>query len=298
MELQQLRYVVAVAEEQNFSRAAERCHVTQPSLSQQIINLEKDLGHKLFHRLGRNAVLTEAGKAFLLRARRILLEVDDATREIKDSNTLDRRIRVGAIPSLAPSLFPQILALCRNRFPNLQIETRENFRDDLIAEVLNGVLDLAIVALPVAEPNLSVEPLISEPLMLVVGKNHPLASKPKVSIEDIKLQPFIVMGSASTLTSDIQRFCGDNQFEPIITHRLAQITTVKALVAQGEGITIMPLGTISAEDRTRIVTKPLESRKPSRDLGVIRHQMRYQSHGVEQFLTVLRSHLGLPAKKT
>src|SRR3982751_877166 len=98
MELQQLRYVAAVADTGNFTRAAERCFVTQPSLSQQIINLESELGHKLFHRLGRKAVLTEAGAVFLERARRILLEVENATKEISDHPSLGRRITVGAVP--------------------------------------------------------------------------------------------------------------------------------------------------------------------------------------------------------
>src|SRR5882724_5199606 len=98
MELNQLRSVVAVAETGNFTRAAERTHVTQPSLSQQILNLEREVGHKLFHRLGRKAVLTEAGTAFLERARRILFEVENASKELSDSPNLGRKISVGAIP--------------------------------------------------------------------------------------------------------------------------------------------------------------------------------------------------------
>jgi len=122
MELHQLRYLVAVAETGNFTRAAERSNVTQPSLSQQIINLEKEVGHKLFHRLGRKAILTEAGGAFLERARRILFEVDSATKELSDSPGLGRRITVGAIPTVAPYLLPPLLARCRERHPNLEIQ--------------------------------------------------------------------------------------------------------------------------------------------------------------------------------
>src|ERR1700678_1572178 len=109
MELSQLRYVLAVAEAGNFTRAAERANIAQPSLSQQIIKLEKELGHKLFHRLGRKAVPTEAGIAFLERARRILFEVEDATRELGDSPTFERRITIGAIPTLASSVLPKFI---------------------------------------------------------------------------------------------------------------------------------------------------------------------------------------------
>ncbi len=290
MEFQQLRYLVAVAETENFTRASERCHVAQPSLSQQIIKLEKELGHKLFHRLGRRAVLTEAGMVFLQRARRMLLELDDATREMRDSDLIDRSITIGSIPSLAPTLLPPLLALCKTRFPQLEVNANEDFRDDLIRGVIDGHLDLAIMALPVVDVRLASEVLFSEPLLLAVGKSHPLASKSKVEIDDVKGERFVMMGSRSTLAAEIRRFCGDEHFEPRIAHHCAQIATVKALVAQGVGITILPKGTITAEDRTRIISKPLVGRNPSRDVGIIRHQSRYQSRGAEQFLSVLRAH--------
>jgi len=132
MELNQLRYVLAVAETGNFTRAATQSHISQPSLSQQIINLERELGHKLFHRLGRKAVPTEAGNAFLDRARRILFEVEDATKELADSPTFERKITVGAIPTLATNLLPGLISRCRQRFPNLQVDIREDFKNTLI----------------------------------------------------------------------------------------------------------------------------------------------------------------------
>src|SRR5512133_1554251 len=104
MELQQLRYFVAVADTGNFTRASERSHVSQPSLSQQILNLEREVGHKLFHRLGRKAVLTEAGATFLERARRILFEVENAAKELSDHPALERRIAVGAVQTVMPYL--------------------------------------------------------------------------------------------------------------------------------------------------------------------------------------------------
>src|SRR5882724_1439024 len=141
MELSQLRYATAVADTGNFTRAAERSHVSQPSLSQQIINLEKEVGHKLFHRLGRKAVLTEAGTTFLERARRILFEVENAAKELSDSPALGRRITVGAIPTVAPYLLPPLLARCRDVHPNLEIHVREDFRPHLVRGVVEGDLD-------------------------------------------------------------------------------------------------------------------------------------------------------------
>ena len=294
MELQQLRYFVTVAETGNFTRASERCHVSQPSLSQQIINLEKELQHKLFHRLGRKAILSEAGTVFLERARRILFEVDDSTRELQDSPALERKITVGAITTLAPYLMPQLLALCLARLPHLQVNLREDFRPDLTKAVLDGELDLAIVSLPVKDPRISVETLFSETLMLVVGKPHPLASKPEVTIEDLVNQNFILLGTGSSLASQIQRFCGDHNFEPKIGYRCAQVATVKALVALGVGISILPHVALAAEDRSKLIVKSLAGRTATLEIGIIRHMQRYQSLGAEQFIALVREHVKKP----
>src|SRR5271157_1259275 len=180
MELSQLRYVAAVADTGNFTRAAARSNITQPSLSQQIIKLERELGHKLFHRLGRRAVLTEAGIVFLERARRILFEVEGATKQLEDHPSLERKITVGAISTLAPFILPKLIERCRSRFPNLQVNIREDFKTTLLREMLEGGLDLALVAGPVTDPNIHVEVLFKETLMLVVQKGDPLAAKPRV----------------------------------------------------------------------------------------------------------------------
>src|SRR5262245_59177140 len=145
MEMHQLRYFVAVAETASFTRAAERSHVTQPSLSQQISKLESEVGHKLFHRLGRKAVLTEAGAAFLERARRILFEVENAAKELSDHPSLGRRIVVGAVQTVMPYLITPLIAQLRESHPNLHIDAQEDFRANLVRAVVEGELDLAVV---------------------------------------------------------------------------------------------------------------------------------------------------------
>src|SRR5579883_2718129 len=190
MELTQLRYILAVADAGNFTRAAEKLNVAQPSLSQQILKLEKELGVKLFHRLGRKAVSTEAGTAFIERARRILFEVESATKELSDSPALERRITVGAISTLAPYLLPALIQRCRKRFPNLQIFGQEDFKTRLVQGILDGELDLALVALPVVDSRIHTEPILREPLLLAVGKSHPLASKKQVTTSDLVDQTF------------------------------------------------------------------------------------------------------------
>ncbi len=288
MELSQLRYVLAVAEAGNFTRAAARSNIAQPSLSQQIIKLERELGHKLFHRLGRKAVLTEAGSAFLERARKILFEVEDATKELGDSPTFERRITVGAIPTLAPYLLPTLIARSRKRHPNLQVNIREDFKATLVREMLEGEMDLALVSLPMSEASIQVEVLWKESLLLAVAKDHPLASKQDVTAADLANETFILLGSSSSLAAQVRRFCGDHHFEPRIGSRCAQVATVKALVATGAGISILPEGAKSDADEGALAYVALSDAEPTREIAVLKHMQRYQSRGAEQFLALVR----------
>ncbi len=288
MELHQLRYMVAVAETGNFTRASERCHITQPSLSQQILNLEKEVGHKLFHRLGRKAVLTEAGMTFLDRARLILFDVEDAIKVLKDSPSLDRLITVGAVPTIAPYLLAPLIQRCRETHPNLVVHLREDFRSDLIRGVLEGELDLAVVTLPIKDHRLSIEPLLTEPLLLVVGKGHPLSGRSEVTANDLADETFVTMGDSSTLAAQIRSFCGDHNFSPKIGYRCAQVATLKLFVAMGAGISILPQVARLPADRDTLTYLRLAESAPTREIGVIRHLQRYQSRGAEQFLSLLR----------
>jgi DNA-binding transcriptional LysR family regulator len=289
MELYQLRYLLAVAEAGNFTRAAEKTNLSQPSLSQQIINLERELGHKLFHRLGRRTVPTEAGQVLLERARRIVLEVEDASKALKDSPTLERRIKIGTVQTLAPYLLPRLLERCREAHPNLSVNTHEDFRVDLVRGVVEGDLDLAIVPQPVKDPRIAVEPLFSEPLLLVVARSHPLATKPTIAAVDLAEENFVLLGHSSSLAMEIERFCGDNDFAPRLGHRCSQTATVKSLVALGTGVSILPRIAFRPDDKKTLVYRELSGRAPTREVVIIRHLQRYQTMGAEQFLKVLRA---------
>lgn len=293
MELAQLRYVVAVAETGNFTRASERCHISQPSLSQQILNLEGEIGHKLFHRLGRKAVLTEAGGTFLERTRRILFEVENATKELSDHPSLDRRITVGAVPTIMPYVIAPLIVQCRTTHPNLQIHACEDFRHSLVRAVAEGDLDLAVVTLPVKDPRLSIEPLLVEPLLLVIGKHHPFASRQEINIADLAEETFVSMGDSSTLATQIQGFFGDNNFVPKIGYRCAQVASLKLFVSMGLGISILPQVAHTSDDEDKLVYLRIAGTAPTREIAVIRHLQRYQSRGAEQFLGLLRGYAQL-----
>lgn len=293
MELHQLRYAVAIADTGNFTRAAERCNVTQPSLSQQIINLEREVGHKLFHRLGRRAVLTEAGTVFLERARHIVFEVENAAKELSDHPALDRKISVGAIQTIAPYLLLPLIEKCRRDLPNLQINLVEGFIRDLVAGVVEGELDMAILTLPIKDPRVSIEPLMTEPLLLVVGKNHPFSTRKEISLNDLADETFVTMGESSTLAAQIRTFFGGHNFEPKVSYRCAQVATLKTLVGMGLAISILPRLDRESKDRDTLTYLRLTGAAPTREVVVVRHLQRYQSRGAEQFLRLLREHVRL-----
>ncbi len=288
MELTQLRYVLAIAESGNFTRAAAAAHVAQPSLSQQVAKLESELGHKLFHRLGRRAVPTEAGKLFIERARRILFEVDNVSREIRDDPEIHRSISVGAIPTVAPYVLPGLIERCQQRLPNLRINTEEAFRTELIRDVAHGELDMAIVTLPVDEPQLATETIFTESLVLAVGRRHPLATKRKFTIQDLAEQTFIMLGESSTLTQQVQVYFGTHQFQPHIGHTCAQVEMLKELVALNLGVAILPQLAQSPDDHSRLVYRQLTGQTPTREIVVVRHLQRYQTTGATRFLELLR----------
>lgn len=298
MELHQLRYFVAIAETENFTRAAERSNISQPSLSQQIQKLEDEVGHKLFHRLGRKAVLTEAGAAFLERARRILIEVENAAKELSDHPSLERRITVGAVQTVMPYLLTDLIARLKTSHPNLLISAQEDFRADLVRAVVDGDLDLAVVPQPIKDHRVAIEPLLSEPILLVVGKHHPIARRTEISVGDLAGETFVSLGDSSALAAQVRTFFGDQKLQPRIGFRCAQIATLKLFVARGLGISLLPELARLPDDNDSLTYLRLTGSAPTRELVVIRHLQRYQSRGAEQFLQLLREHVRARADAT
>ena len=152
---------------------------------------------------------------------------------------------------------------------------------------------MAIVPLPVKDHRISIEPLLMEPLLLVVGKTHPIASRTEISLNDLSDETFASLGDASALATQIRTFFGDQKLQPRIGIHCAQVATLKQFVAAGLGISILPQLARMADDRETLTYLRLTGSAPTRELVVIRHLQRYQSRGAEQFLSVLREHVRL-----
>src|SRR5438034_774827 len=178
MELHQLRYFVAVAEERHFTKAARGLRVAQPSVSRAIRVLEEELGTPLFHRMTGNVALTPAGETLLPWARRVLADVDGATGEVRELADLRRgRLAVGATPSLTITLLPPALAKFHSAFPGIELVLHEAGSRDLVAELEQGALDVALVIMPVRHETLETSPLLREVLVVAVPDGHSLASR-------------------------------------------------------------------------------------------------------------------------
>jgi LysR family hydrogen peroxide-inducible transcriptional activator len=289
MELHQLRYFVAVARTGNFSRAAERCHVSQPSLSQQVQKLERRLGQTLLNRLGRRAVLTDAGRLLLDSATAILAAVDNVERELTgDSASAAARLAVGAIPTVAPYLLPPVLEGFARRCPGAELSVQEDVTRNLTAAVVEGELDVAIMALPIAGEILSVEPILTEALFAAVPRGHPLARRRKVTIRNMSEERFILLSEMHCLGEQVLRLCRLRDCQPRIACRSAQIATVQELIALGQGVSLLPHMACRADHGNRLVYRPLADEGCQRTIAAVSHRQSSPSPARESFLAELR----------
>ncbi len=289
MELHQLRYVLAVARTGNFSRAAEQCHISQPSLSQQIAKLEAELGEHLFSRLKRSAVLTSAGAALVQRATRILSEVDAAHRDVADAAEHVRgKVNVGVIPTIAPYLLPRVLALTARECPAMEVRIHEATTAQLLASAAACETDLAIISLPITDARFAIEPLFAEELLLAVPPNHPLTKKPRVRLSDLEHERFILMEEGHCLTDQSLSFCQRNDLHPQIAFRSAQLQTIQALVASGVGISLIPKLAVSAKRPGQPVYLSLTKPKPKRTIAVLWRKEHHHSRAAREFLRLLQ----------
>lgn len=285
MEIHQLRYVAAVARAGNFSRAAEQCHVSQPSLSQQILKLEEELGGRLFHRLKREARLTPYGEAFLRRAVRILDEVDAAKREASDAQSLVRgQLTIGVLPTIAPYLLPDVLVAFAGKFPGVEIVVQEDTTTRLIKLAQTCEIDFALASRPLSETGMEIKDLFSEELRLALPPRHALTHKRTVSLSDLENERFIVMKEGHCLGDQVLSFCERREFKPSITFRSAQLETIQALVQSGVGISLIPSMAAHCGRKGLPEYRSLSAPVPERKIVALWPRQRPLSRAANEFL--------------
>jgi len=248
--LKQLRYFDAVVRTGHFGKAAEQCAVTQPALSMQIQEMEKDLGMPLLER-GRNGVIpTEAGREIAGRAARILTEVRDIVDIARrQGETLAGPLHFGVIPSVAPYLLPGLLPLIRSRFPDLDLSLRETQTQHLVDELLDGGLDLLLLALPVEHPDVETMKLFTDRFLLALPKSRRIASRIRATPDLLKQDRLLLLEEGHCLRDQALAFCSLRRVDNIDTFGASNLSTLVQMVANGLGFTLLPQLAVDLEAR-------------------------------------------------
>ena len=254
MEFHQLRYVSAIAETGSFSRAAERCQIAQPSLSQQVLKLEEDLGAKLFDRLGRSIRVTEAGRAFLPYARSILEQVESARFSVTNKNTDIRgSVAVGAIPTIAPYMMPRYTAAFAKRYPDAKMRIVEETTPLLVEGLRNLSIDVAILALPLRHKDLELFPLRTEPLFAALPKDDPRCAAESLALKNLRGESFVMLRDGHCFRDLSIATCTHARITPNIAFESDQFSSVLGMVAAGVGISLVPEMAIDRDAGCRYV---------------------------------------------
>ncbi len=293
MELRQLKYFVAVAEERSFGRAAKRLHMSQPPLSIQIKGLEKELGVKLLDRSTRRVELTDSGRTFLLRAREILGSVEAAGMEARGAELgLRGRLEIGFVSSATLSLLPPALQRFRERFRGVELDLRELASVEQVEALYEGEIRVGLVRLPMRAPGIRFEPILAEPLVVALPAGHSLEDSRAIPLDEVAGLPLIFFqrrlepGSHSQIVELLGRVGA----LPKVVQYSVHLQTVIGLVASGIGIAILA-ESARRMHREGVVYRPLDAPDATSWLGLAWLE-RDESPLVENFVQVVREVAG------
>ena len=289
MEIHQLRYFVAVADRGGMREAARACHVTQPSLSKQVHKLEAELGQRLFDRSRRGATLTDAGRALLPRAKALLGELSttlDAVRAEVDAEPA--RLRIGAIPTMAPYLLPDLIRGLKRRGRDRAIEFHEDLTERLLDAVAECRLDLAIVSTPIDDERVEREIVGAEPLLVAVPAGDALASGEGVSLAQLRDRPAVVLDELHCLGQQVAGFCRARGVGEDVSCRSSQLATVLELVRLGLGVSLIPR---MAARGAGLAFLNVRGKRPTREIAVVWRRGRGRGRLADEATALLRRHL-------
>jgi LysR family transcriptional regulator, hydrogen peroxide-inducible genes activator len=270
--LRDLRYLVALADTLHFGKAAEACHVSQPTLSAQIKKLEEYLGTPLLERRPRHVALTETGQRVVERARRLLKEADDI-REVAraERDPLAGRLKVGLIPTIAPYLLPRVAPRLRRSLPKLNLMLYEHQTMPLLQRVREGELDMGILALPAETAGLETRALFAEAFMVAMPARHRLAARKRVRPADLSGEHLLLLEDGHCLRDQALDVCSTTGAVEDTDFRATSLETLRQMVAAGLGITLLPrLAAEGAYAAARgLTTRPFTPPTPQRMVGAV-----------------------------
>ncbi len=268
--LKQLRYFDALAREQHFGRAADACSVTQPALSMQIQELEASLGLALVERTRAGIKLTPKGQEIAIRAQRLLNDVRDLIDYAKHSTgILSGALRLGVIPSVAPYLLPPLLPLLRQHYPDLVLHVRETQTQPLTEELVEGKLDVLLLALPLKHPDIETLAIFQDRFLLALPRTKKLTGRVRATKELVEGDRLLLLEEGHCLRDQALTYCSLQQVDAVNTFGASSLSTIVEMVSAGLGITLLPEICLGVEGRNRAIkvirfTDP----EPSRSLGL------------------------------
>ena len=290
MELHQLRYLVAVAESCNFTTAAERCHVTQPTLSHQIKKLEEEVGEPLLQRRKKGAFLTPLGERVHAHAREILRNVESVQQAASAfSHEIQGSLKIGVIPTIAPYFLPGLLRLSQKKHPGISFEMTEEPTEHLLASLGRGALDLAILSPPIANEALQTLDLFEDEFLLALPAKHALAKSRDIPLRSLRELPMILMNDAHCLRGQTISFCRKAGFTPRVFIQSSQLDTVLGMVETGQGISLVPAMAKKAFRHRKVVFRSLRPERLSRKISLAWSRQQTPSRAFTAFVELCKS---------
>jgi|SRR5688572_14697240 len=292
--LRDLEYLISVADQLHFGKAAESCHVSQPALSMQIRKIEDFLGLQLFERTNRNVVITPTGEAVARQARIVLEEAQKiATLAQTRGEPLSGSLRLGAIATLGPYLMPHLLGALRKRFPKLEFLIKEGLTDRLIGDLRTGVLDAVLAAPTFSTDGLKLISLFHEPFLLAAPKGHALASKEPLRTRDLHSEDMVLLEDGHCLTDQSIKICPSNRRGKFREFHATSLETLRHLVATGFGYSLIPQLAIQTNGRLKnlIRYRSFEGKPVGRTIVLVVRERFGRMADIEAFVTFIRENL-------
>lgn len=289
MELRHLRYFVVVAEELHFGRAATRLSIVQPSLSQQIHQLEDELGFPLLRRTKRSVELTDAGQVFFEKAQQILAQVQEAKRAAQRAYRGEvGRLVLGYVSSSTYDLLPMMLRAYRDRFPHVEVVLRELTTHEQVRALEEESIQVGLLRLPINTPMVQVEVIRQEPIVCALPEGHPLTPHERIAVSMLANEPFVLQSRqyGGGFYTQVMKLCLAAGFSPHVIQEVTETHTIVSLVAAGIGVSLVPLSTQNLRSQG-VVYRELEGTAPLTEMAVA-WQRNVRSAIVQNFLEVAR----------
>jgi LysR family transcriptional regulator, hydrogen peroxide-inducible genes activator len=295
--IRDLQYVIAVAETRHFGRAAERCFVSQPTLSGQIKKLEDELGVAIFERTNRSVVITPVGESILSHARQVMEQVDAIQQTALASlDPLSGPLRIGAIPTISPYLMPLILSPLKKQHPQMKLVLSEEITDMLVTRLLNHEIDAALLATPVEEQGIASIPLFDEPFWIAYPRKHSFYDKEKITLRDLNNENLLLLSEGHCLAQQAMDVCHirDRQQQGEMADlRAASLETLIQLVRAGSGVTLVPALAMQGSWATGsgVVAQPLNIANAYRRVSLVYRQSFPRADALQSLAQVILDNL-------